>query len=364
MTQLKLSEIAAALNANVVGDPTIEIAHASEPAEAGVGDLALAMDPKYAEALTRGQAKAALLWEGADWQSFGLSGAILVSRARVAMSALTKFLDPGLQLPSGIHPSVIAGPDAKIGANVCIGPFVVIGAGAEIADGAIIDSHTSIGAGAKIGADSILNAGTRIGRHVRIGERFISQPGAVIGADGFSFTTPELSKAEAARETMSDASDAQAQAWMRIHSLGSVIIGDDVEIGANSCVDAGTIRPTRIGNGTKIDNHVHVAHNCEVGQDCLFAGQVGIAGSVKIGNNVILGGQVGVVDNIFVGDGVVAGGASVIMSNVPAGRVLLGYPAVKMDTHISSYKALRRLPRLAAKVDSLEKQVSNSDRSD
>ncbi len=164
-----------------------------------------------------------------------------------------------------------------------------------------------------IGADALIHSGARIGRAVRIGARFIAQPGAVIGADGFSFVTPEKSRAEAARETMGDAGDAQAQSWTRIHSLGSVMLGDDIEVGANSCIDAGTIRPTRIGDGTKIDNQVHVAHNCEVGRDCLFAGQVGIAGSVKIGDNVILGGQVGVVDNIFIGDGVVAGGGTVIL---------------------------------------------------
>nr|MDJ0827898.1 UDP-3-O-(3-hydroxymyristoyl)glucosamine N-acyltransferase [Rhodobacter sp.] len=196
-----------------------------------------------------------------------------------------------------------------------------------------------------------------LGRNVQIGDGFIAQPGAVIGADGFSFVTPEKSRAEAARETLGDASAAAAQSWTRIHSLGAVILGDDIEIGANSCIDAGTIKPTRVGDGTKIDNHVHIAHNCEIGRDCLFAGQVGIAGSVKIGDNVILGGQVGVVDNIFIGDGVVAGGGTVILSNAPAGRVLLGYPAMKMDTHVETYKALRRLPRLAATVAALQKAV-------
>ena len=136
------------------------------------------------------------------------------------------------------------------------------------------------------------------------------------------------------------------------------MLGHDIEVGANACIDRGTIRATQVGDGTKIDNQVHIAHNCVVGRDCLFAGQVGIAGSVTIGDNVILGGQVGVVDNIFIGDGVVAGGSSIIMSNVPAGRVILGYPAVKMDTQIATYKALRRLPRLALQVAELQKAVS------
>ncbi|MCG6901642.1 MAG: UDP-3-O-(3-hydroxymyristoyl)glucosamine N-acyltransferase, partial [Rhodobacter sp.] len=277
---------------------------------------------------------------------------------------LTQLLDPGPMIAPGIHSSAVVAPDAQIGANAAIGPFVHIGQGVRIGANARIASHAGISEGCRIGADAMIHSGARIGRNVRIGDRFICQPGAVIGADGFSFVTPEKSRAEAARETMGDASAAAAQSWTRIHSLGSVVLGDDIEIGANACVDAGTIRPTRIGDGTKIDNQVHVAHNCEVGRDCLFAGQVGIAGSVSIGDNVILGGQVGVVDNIFIGDGVVAGGGTVILSNAPAGRVLLGYPAVKMDTHVETYKAIRRLPRLAAQVAALQKAVSKPDPSD
>lgn len=364
MKRHTLAEIAAALGAELHGDGTIEIAAAAEPADAQMSDLALAMDPKYADGLAKGRAQAALLWDGADWQALGLKGAVTVKRARVAMSGITALIDPGPVIASGVHPSAVIEPSATIGENASIGPFVYVGPGVQIGQNAQIASHVSVGEGTTIGNDVLLHAGARIGRNVQIGDRFIAHPSAVIGADGFSFVTPEKSKAEAARETMGDASEAKAQAWMRIHSLGSVVIGDDVEIGANACVDAGTIRPTKIGNGTKIDNQVHVAHNCEVGNDCLFAGQVGIAGSVKIGNNVILGGQVGVVDNIFIGDGVVAGGGSVILSNAPAGRVLLGYPAVKMETHVDTYKAIRRLPRMAADVAALKKAVSKTDATD
>ena len=360
MPQFTLAEIADALGAELFGDGSLQISGAAEPGQAGPNDLALAMDPKYADGLAQGAAHAAILWDGADWQSMGLKGAIVVKRARYAMSGLTQLMDPGPRIAPGIHPSAVIDPSAKIGAHAAIGPLVVIGADVTIGANARIASHASIAERSRIGADAMIHSGARIGADVQIGARFFGQPGCVIGADGFSFVTPEKSRAEAARETMGDASAAQAQSWTRIHSLGSVIIGDDVEIGANACIDAGTIRSTRIGDGTKIDNQVHVAHNCEVGRDCLFAGQVGIAGSVKIGDNVILGGQVGVVDNIFIGDGVVAGGGTVILSNAPAGRVLLGYPAMKMDTHVDTYKALRRLPRLAAQVAKLQKAVSNS----
>lgn len=360
----RIEDIAIALGAEARGDLSLEVSGAAEPAEAGPDQLALAMDPKYADGLAKGGARAAILWEDADWQGLGLLAAILVPRARLAMAGLTRVFDPGPDLPPGIHPSAVFHESAKIGEGAAIGPFVVIGADVQIGPGSRIDSHVSIAAGARIGRDALLHPGVRIGRNVVIGDRFIAQPSAVIGADGFSFVTEEKSRAEAARETMGDAGAAEGQPWLRIHSLGSVILGNDVEIGANSCIDAGTIRPTRVGSGTKIDNHVHIAHNCEIGRDCLFAGQVGIAGSVKIGNNVILGGQVGVVDNIFIGDGVVAGGGTVILSNAPAGRVLLGYPAVKMETHVETYKAIRRLPRLAADVAALKKAVPKPEASD
>ena len=191
-----------------------------------------------------------------------------------------------------------------------------------------------------------------------------AQPGARVGSDGFSFVTPEKSNVETARESLGANVETSEQSWSRIHSLGAVTIRDDVEVGANSCVDSGTIRPTEIGNGTKLDNQVHVGHNVVIGRDCLLCGQVGIAGSVDIGNNVVLGGKVGVSDNVFIGDNVVAGGGSSILSNVPAGRAVLGYPAVKMDSHIESYKALRRLPRLMRDVAALKKAISKSDTSD
>jgi len=199
---------------------------------------------------------------------------------------------------------------------------------------------------------------------VVIGDRFVAQPGCVIGSDGFSFVTPEKSAVENVRESLGDAGDAAQQGWVRIHSIGGVEIGDDVEIGANSAIDRGTIRATRIGSGTKIDNLVQIGHNVQVGQDCLLCGQVGVAGSTRIGDNVVLGGQVGVVDNLIVGDAVIAGAGTMLLSNVPKGRAMLGYPGMKMQSHVETYKALRRLPRLMAQVAELQKAVSKSDQKD
>ena len=353
-----VAEIALALGASVAGDGSLRVTRAAEPAAAGPGDLALAMDEKYAAGLAAGKAQVAVLWPGADWQGFGLKAAIFVPRPRFAMAGLSRLFDPGPLIAAGIHASAVIDPSAEIGENTAIGPFVAVGAGARIGPRARIASHASIAEGAVIGADALILQGVRIGARVRIGDRFIAQPGAVVGSDGFSFVTPEKSGVEEIRETLGHRAGIVAQSWDRIHSLGSVVIGDDVEIGANSAIDRGTVRDTVIGSGTKLDNLVHVGHNVQIGRDCLLCGQVGIAGSARIGDRVVMAGQCGVNDNIFVGDDVVAGGATKIFTNAPAGRVLLGYPAVRMQTHVDSYKALRRLPRLAAQVAALQKAVS------
>ncbi len=349
-----IREIAAAMGTGFEGAGDLVIARAAEPAAAGPDDLALAMSPRYAEGLAQGRARAAVVWPGADWQAMGLQAAILAPRGRLAMAGLTRALDPGPLLAEGIHPMSVIDPSAEIGAGACIGPFVVIGAGARVGAGARIASHVSVGAGAVIGDRALLLEGVRIGHHVVIGDDFIAQPGAVIGADGFSYVTPEVSGVEEIRQTLGVRGEIRPQSWQRIHSLGTVEIGDGVEIGANSTIDRGTIRATRVGHRTKLDNLVHVAHNVELGEDCLLCAMVGVAGSSRIGNRVVLAGQVGVVDNIFVGDDVITGAGTLIMTNAPAGRVLLGYPAVKMDAHVAMQKALRRLPRLAERVAKLE----------
>ena len=356
-----IAEIAAALGAEAAGDTSLTIRRAAEPQTAGPDDLALAMQPKYAEGLAKGAARAALLWPGADWQQMGLAAAIFPARPRFAMSGLTRMLDRGQGFAPGIHPSAIVDPTAELGRDVSVGPLAIVSAGARIGDGSVIGPHCFIGQDVTIGPRAYLREQVSIGARVRIGADCILQPGARIGGDGFSFVTAEPSNVEAARKSLGDQGKATAQPWIRIHSLGSVSIGDQVEIGMGATIDCGTIRDTRIGNNTKLDNQVHLGHNVEVGDNCLLCGQVGIAGSARIGNNVVLGGQCGVSDNIFVGDGVIAGGGTKLMTNVPAGRTMLGYPATQMDKQVEQYKSLRRLPRLLRDVAALRKAVFKSD---
>ncbi|SPF80451.1 UDP-3-O-(3-hydroxymyristoyl)glucosamine N-acyltransferase [Pseudoprimorskyibacter insulae] len=353
-----LKQIAEALGLKAVGAFDIVIDSVAEPAQAGPNQLALAMKPEFAAMIPQGMAQAALLAEGADWQALGLKGAILSTRPRYAMAGLSGMVDPGQGYSGGIHPSAIIDPTAELGEGVSVGPFTVIGAGARIGAGSVIGPQCFIGWDAQIGAHAQLHTGVRIMARVEIGDRFIAHSGAVIGADGFSFVTPEPSGVEKARDSLGDQGEVAAQSWARIHSLGAVRIGHDVEIGANSCIDRGTVRSTRIGDGCKFDNQVQIGHNVVIGDHCLICAQVGVAGSTVIGNHVVLGGQTGVSDNLTIGDNVITGGGTKILAKVPAGRVMLGYPATKMDAQIETYKSLRRLPRLFRDVAQLQKSVS------
>ena len=355
-----LRDIADALGRPVEGDGDLRLSRASEPATAGPDDLALAMSPFYADALRGGRARAAILWDGADWRSMGLAGAVTVPRARLAMARITAALDdgPGWARAGGVHPTAIVDATAVLGPDATVAPYAIVGAGTRIGACARIGPHVTIGDAVEIGDDVLLHPRVTIGDRVRIGDRFVAQAGAAIGGDGFSFVTPKESGIERARRTLGDQGEIAAQSWTRIHSLGGVRIGDDVEVGANSTIDRGTVADTVVGRGTKIDNLVHLGHNDRIGEDCLLCGQVGLAGSVTVGDRVVLAGQVGVSDNVTIGDDVVAGGATIILSRVPAGRVILGYPAVEMDKQMAINKAVRRLPRLAQQVAELRDAVT------
>ena len=364
MSVCNLQDLAKALNGQAVGDVALQVTGACEPQDAAGSLLAIATSQSYMERLPLGQARIALLAEGTDWQSLNLLGAILVQRPRFAMVGLSQAFDhrwrPG---PPGIHPQACVEPGAEIGPGARIGAFCHIAAGAVLGENAWLGSHVTLGEGCSIGPEATLMAGARIGAEVRIGARFIAQPGAVIGGDGFSFVTPERSAIENVRESLGDSKGAIPQAFARIHSLGSVVIGDDVELGANSCIDRGTIRDTQIGDGCKFDNLAQIGHNVKIGNNCMICAQVGIAGSSVLGNNVVLGGQTGVSDNLFIGDNAITGGATKVLSNIPAGRVMLGYPAMKMEAQLEVYKNLRRLPRMLKDLARLKKSLPDSDNS-
>lgn len=352
-------EVAEALGFALEGDGSIEISGASEPASAGPSDLAIALEERYLGGLGSGKARVAMLAEGVDWKSLGLEAAIFARRAQVALAGITKLFEPEPVCPPGVHPSAVVDPSASVGEGSSIGPCVTIGPGASVGARARIRAHASIAENARIGDDALLHEGVRIGARVRIGDRFIAHGNAVIGGDGFSFVTPERGGVEQARASLGREVTARQGKYMKIRSLGSVEIGDDVEIGAGSSVDRGTLADTLIGDGTKLDCQVQVGHNARIGRECLLCAQSGVAGSARIGDRCVLAGMVGVADHVEVGDDVLTGGASVLLTNVPSGQVVMGYPAVKMATNIEIYKSLRRLPRLASRVAELEARLES-----
>jgi UDP-3-O-[3-hydroxymyristoyl] glucosamine N-acyltransferase len=323
-----LKELAASLGAETLGDASLLVDRLAEPLEAREGDLALAVAPKFAADLKASAARAAVVWPGADLTDLGLNGAIVAPRGRLAMAGLTQAMDDDPSFPDGptIHPMSVIDPTAEIGEGARIGPFVSVG------------PHTVIG------KNATLHAGVKIGAHVRIGDGFVAQMGAVIGGDGFSFTTSGPSNVErAVRARPGVPLEPTDGTWHRIHSLGGVEIGDNVEIGANSTVDAGTIRATRIGSGCKIDNLVQVGHNVILGEDCLLCAHAAVAGSSVLGARVILGGKSGVADNLVLGRDVVAGGGAIVLGNVPNGTFVSGHPAQPTHEYRAGLKALRRL---------------------
>ena len=341
---VRLDEIAKALEADFSGDGNVAVSGINHPAAASPDELALAMDDESFAALAGSRARTAIVRRGRTART-DLAATIQTGYPRYALAGLTRLFARPPHSPPGIHPAAVVDPTAEIATPASIGPFVQIGPGARIGGGARILGQVTIGAGARIGTDALIYPGARIGDRVEIGHRVIIHPNASIGADGFSFAIPEPA-------TPPPPGQPPVQ---RIASLGTVILGDDVELGANSCIDRGTIEATTIGSGTKIDNLVMIGHNNQIGRNCMIAGRVGISGSCRIGDRVIIAGGVGLADHLRVGDdAVILAGAQVGGSRVAPGAVVIGMPAIPRDRFIEQLKHLYRLKKLFADVAALK----------
>lgn len=356
MSSHRIEAIARATGLKLLGDGNVTVQSAAEPSTAGKDQLALAMSPNYADALKASQARAAVVWGEIDLQEFGLDAALIAARPRIALAGITAEFQHPSDIAPGIHPSAVIEPGAVIGENAAIGAFAVIGAGARLGPDAIIGAHVTIGAEAVIGEQALLHAGVRIGARSIIGARFIAQPNAVIGADGFSFEPSD--PASSARATSQASSPGNnARKWLRIHSLAGVEIGDDVEIGSSACIDRGTIAPTQIGIGTKIDNLVQIGHNVQIGQDCLLCAQVGVAGSTVIGDRAVIGGKVGIPDHVTIGADVIIAAGSLVAGNLAGQAVYMGIPAIPRMQALRQMNMVRRLPEFSAQLGKIRKKL-------
>jgi UDP-3-O-[3-hydroxymyristoyl] glucosamine N-acyltransferase len=302
-------------------------------------------------------ARAAIVANDAEIEPGLVDACIFVSRPRLAMAKLTNLFAAHASVSAGIHPTAIIEDGAQLGENLSIGAYVCIGSGAVIGSGSVIHSHVTIGSEAVIGRDALIHAGVRIGARVVIGDRIIIHFNTSIGSDGFSFVTPQMGSVEAAKSSGAEAVLAINDELVRIASLGTVLIGDDVEIGANTSIDRGTIAATRIGHGTKIDNQVQIGHNVVIGDHCLICGRTGIAGSAVIGDRVVLGGACGVADHVQIGDDAIAMAMSGIAGNIPARTVVGGIPAEPRDRMVEKFLNLSRIKQFFSKIETLTERL-------
>jgi len=353
VTRFTIAELARLGNAEALGKQDLMLTGLADAREAGPDDLAIAFNPSFQRALQTSGARAALLGPESDWQSLGLEACIVAERPRYCWALIARHFASRDANPGGIAASAVV-DGARLGKGCTVGAFSVIDADAEIGDGSHIGHHVTIGTISRIGTGTVIGNGVRIGAKVVVGNHVIIEDNTVIGSSGFSYETAEEGIIDEVKQTFGNDSRRQQGSYTRIHSLGGVVIGDNVEIGAGCCIDCGTLANTVIGAGTKLDNLVHIAHNVQVGADCLICGQVGIAGSAVIGDRVILAGKTGIKDHIEIGKDVIAAGASQIYSNVPDRQRVMGSPAITMQKSIESYKALRRLPRLLERIAALE----------
>lgn len=341
--------IADALGARLAGDGALEIERIVHPDDAQRPcDLAVAMTAESAAALERTKAQAVVVSAKRAPAAGRFKAVILIEQPRYALATLTALFDAGPARVAGVHPTAVVAPDATLGAGVDVGPYVVIGAGSRIGAGTAILPHVSIGANVVIGEQGLIHSGARIGDRVVIGNRVVIKYNATIGSDGFSFA-PELGP------RLPYPADLELR---RVHSLGTVTIGDDVEIGAGTSIDRATLEATRIGNGTKIDNHVHIGHNVTIGESCLICGKVGISGSATIGDRVRIGGGVGISDHVAIGTEAIVAAGSGVGANVPERTFVSGYPAMRHERTMEIIHYLGRQKALHVKVDDIKSQIA------
>jgi UDP-3-O-[3-hydroxymyristoyl] glucosamine N-acyltransferase len=329
------AQLAENLHGEVVGDGSVILTGFTSADRARPGDLTFAEKDSYFAAAEASAASAILV----SGPMTSAKVVIRVPNARVAAAkVLALFFPPDAVIP-GIHPSASVAPSAQIDATAQIGPNCVIGPGVKIGARSVLKGGNHIGADSQIGDDVCLFPNVVIYHRIQIGNRVAIHAGTVIGSDGYGYVFDQ-------------------GRHLKMPQIGNVIIHDDVEIGANTAIDRGALGPTVIGQGTKIDNQVHVAHNVVIGQHCLIMGQVGFAGSTQLGDYCVIASQSGINGHIKLGREVTVGGKSGVLRDVPDKETVLGMPAVPDIQAKRQWVAIQRLPDLIVRMRALEKQVA------
>ena len=338
--QKTLAEIAQLIDGEVVGDGEIKITGLNRLDVAGEGDLTFA-DLKHVEVAKKSKASAVIMPASFSGEFPTNAIKVQIENPRLVFAKLLELFTPKIKVPIGVSDKAFIGKNVTLGENISIMPFAYVGDNAEIDDGAIIYPHTYIGNFVKVGAETVIYSNVTIREYCKVGRRCMIHASTVIGADGFGFTTKD-------------------GIHTKVPQVGNVIIEDDVEIGANVGIDRATMGATVIGRGTKIDNLVHIAHNCKIGENCLIVAQTGISGSTTVGDSVTFGGQVGTVGHIEIGSNSVYAARSGISKNMPENFFGAGFPIQPHGDWLRLQSALKKVPELLKKVSKIEKILKDN----
>jgi len=324
----RVKELAEAVGARVIGDDRVELNGVASITSAKVGNVVFVEDEKHLQSAL--QSNAAAVIAGSFAENAASSKPLLItSNPRLAFARASQLLSANLRREEGTHPSAVVLPSAKLAESVTIGPWTFVGENAIIGSRTRVDAGTVIGSNVSIGEDCKIYPRVAIYPGTRIGNGVIVHAGAVLGSDGFGYVR-----------------DPAKGSYEKFPQIGQLIIEDDVEIGANTTIDRGALETTRIGRGTKIDNLVHIGHNCQIGENVIIAAQAGFSGSITIENNVILGGQVGIGEHAHIGEGVMIGGqGGVLPKKILRGKGIAfwGTPAKPLREYLKSLAALAKL---------------------
>ena len=332
---MKLKEMAQILDGKLLGDPDADVVSVAPIDRAGEGVLAFAASEQYLKAAECSDASCIIVPKG-----FRVDGKNLieVEDPRLALAKAMEVLYERKKMSPGIEKGAHVAESARVAPSSHIATLAYVGDEAKIGANTVVYPFAYIGAGAEIGSDCVIHPGVTIYSGVILGDRVEVHANAVLGSDGFGYAKDETGH-------------------RKIPQVGTVVVEDDVEIGANTAIDRATMGRTHIGRGTKIDNLVHVAHNVAIGPNCLVVAQAGIAGSTEIGDNVVICGQAGLVHHIKIGSRTFIGAQAGVTRSFPADSAISGYPARDHNRSMRGYAALNKLPSLIKKVDKIDKRI-------
>ena len=336
--EFSAKQIAEFIQGTIVGDENATV-HTFAKIEEGIpGAISFLSNPKYTSYIYETQSSIVLVNKDFEPEKEINATLIKVDNAYESLAKLLNLYEMSKPKKTGIDPLAYIAPTAKIGNNVYIAPFACVGDNAEIGDNTSLHPHATVGSGAKVGSNCILYPNTTVYHDCRVGNNCILHAGSVVGADGFGFApSPE--------------------GYEKIPQIGIVILEDNVEIGANTCIDRATMGATIIRKGVKLDNLIQIAHNVEVGSHTVMASQVGVAGSTKVGEWCMFGGQVGVAGHITVGNRVNMGAQSGVNGSVKDGKALIGTPPIEFKNYFKSSAVFKKLPDMYLELSSLKKEI-------